>query len=110
MAWHIIDNGVTLATGETFNDVIPAFLRVIAMPEDHRNQIRLDDHPRSGEPTGIMASMLLDRALNEEIWVREAYKRIVGRDPRPYIYCEMCKDKTGADRCPGTCEACKVEA
>ena len=110
MAWHIIDNGITIATGEKFIDIVGALLRVIAMPADHRNQIRLDDHPASGEPTGIMASMLLDRALNEEAWVREAYKRIVGHDRYPCAWCGACKRDAKTDRCPGTCEACKAEA
>lgn len=105
MAWSIQGHeGVEIATGERFIDVLPALLRL--MGQDHGCRVY-----RDGEPAGAIASKLLDRAYNEEAWVREAYRHFIREDRRyPDYFCGICKRDATADRCPGICEACTAEA
>jgi hypothetical protein len=109
MTWTVSEDEITTATAEKFVDIIPALLRATA--SDRIPRINRDgDHRTGGEPSGIMADKLLDRAYNEELWVREAYNRIVGHDRYPCAWCGSCKRDAKTDRCPGTCDACKAEA
>lgn len=109
MVWTVLEDNTPTATAEKFVDIIPALLR--AMASDHIPRITRDgDHRTGGEPSGIMADKLLDRAYNEDIRVHEAYKRIVGHDRYPCAWCGACKRDAKTDRCPGSCEACKAEA